>query len=155
MSAAIMCQEIRKSFKTKVSGKGNRRKLFRMGARKKQLSAVDTLNLEVKRGEIFGIVGPNGSGKSTLVRLISTLLLPDSGHIEVFGLDVVRDRLRVRRMINRARQGGKKEGRQDPGQVRFPGGQDRSADGAPLPGHAADGGHYQGLFHAAGPAVAG
>jgi ABC-2 type transport system ATP-binding protein len=55
----------------------------------------------VKRGEIFGIVGPNGSGKSTLVRLISTLLLPDSGRIEVFGLDVVRDRLRVRRLINR------------------------------------------------------
>ena len=101
MSAAIMCREIRKSFKTKVSGNGNRWKLFRVGARKKLLTAVDTLNLEVKRGEIFGIVGPNGSGKSTLVRLISTLLLPDSGHIEVFGLDVVKDRLRVRRMINR------------------------------------------------------
>jgi len=99
MPPAIQCHRITKAFRNK--GAGNGKGLFRRNRRKKNLTAVNALDLEVNKGEIFGIVGPNGSGKSTLVRLISTLLLPDSGRIEVFGLDVTRDRLKVRRMINR------------------------------------------------------
>ena len=53
------------------------------------------------RGEIFGILGPNGSGKSTLIRIISTLLSPDSGSISIFGHDITLKRLLVRRIINR------------------------------------------------------
>lgn len=67
----------------------------------KRLLAVDNVSLTVTRGEIFGVLGANGSGKSTLVRLISTLLLPDQGSLHVFGLDVVRDELRVKQLINR------------------------------------------------------
>lgn len=63
--------------------------------------AVNNLSLYVRRGEIFGILGPNGSGKSTLVRLIATLLIPDSGKITVFGHDVQREEMVVKRMINR------------------------------------------------------
>ncbi len=63
--------------------------------------AVNHVTFQVPRGEIFGILGPNGSGKSTLVRLIATLLLPDSGQITVFGHDVVREEMAVRRLINR------------------------------------------------------
>ena len=63
--------------------------------------AVDHISLELKRGEIFGLLGANGSGKSTLIRLISTLLIPDSGHISVFGHDVQTDEKAVKRMINR------------------------------------------------------
>ena len=55
----------------------------------KRVSAVDDVSFTVMRGEIYGVLGANGSGKSTLIRLISTLLLPDAGSVEVFGLDVV------------------------------------------------------------------
>ena len=63
--------------------------------------AVDRVSLEVKRGEIFGILGPNGSGKSTLIRLIATLLLPDGGRITVFGHDVMQEPRVVQTLINR------------------------------------------------------
>ncbi len=67
----------------------------------KRTMAVNNVSLRVERGEIFGILGANGSGKSTLIRVISTLLLPDSGSVEVFGLDVVRNELEVKQLINR------------------------------------------------------
>ena len=63
--------------------------------------AVDHISFEVGEGEIFGVLGPNGGGKSTLIRLISTLLIPDSGLIKVFGYDVVRQSMRVQEVINR------------------------------------------------------
>ncbi len=62
---------------------------------------VDSVSFEIRRGEIFGVIGANGSGKSTLIRIISTLLLPDEGNVRIFGLDVVRDSMRVRQLINR------------------------------------------------------
>ncbi|HEY0582926.1 MAG TPA: ABC transporter ATP-binding protein [Chloroflexota bacterium] len=67
----------------------------------RRVRAVDDVSLSVRRGEIMGILGANGSGKSTLIRLVSTLLLPDSGRLEVFGLDVVREELKVKQLINR------------------------------------------------------
>ncbi|HEV8536354.1 MAG TPA: ABC transporter ATP-binding protein [Candidatus Limnocylindria bacterium] len=63
--------------------------------------AVDGVSLSVARGEIYGLLGANGSGKSTLIRLFSTLLTPDAGEVRVFGHDVGRDELAVKRMINR------------------------------------------------------
>ncbi|HIB99818.1 TPA: ABC transporter ATP-binding protein [Candidatus Poribacteria bacterium] len=68
---------------------------------KEVVKAVDGISFQVKLGQIYGILGANGSGKSTLIRLISTLLLPDSGQVNVFGYDVVKDSFRVRQMINR------------------------------------------------------
>lgn len=67
----------------------------------KTVVAVNDVSVQVRRGEIFGILGPNGTGKSTLIRLISTLLIPDSGTIGVFGLDVEKDERQVKRLINR------------------------------------------------------
>ena len=63
--------------------------------------AVNSVSLSIRRGEIFGVLGPNGSGKSTLIRLIATLLVPDGGEIMVFGHDVAKEPMAVRRMINR------------------------------------------------------
>jgi ABC-2 type transport system ATP-binding protein len=63
--------------------------------------AVDKVSFQVRKGEIFGVLGPNGGGKSTLIRLISTLLLPDSGRIDVLGYDVVKQPMKVQERINR------------------------------------------------------
>jgi len=71
------------------------------GNDRKPVVAVDSVGFQVRRGEVFGILGPNGSGKSTLVRCISTLLLPDEGGITVFGHDVLREEMAVKRLINR------------------------------------------------------
>jgi ABC-2 type transport system ATP-binding protein len=68
---------------------------------KDPIPAVVDVSFRVERGEIYGMIGANGSGKSTLVRMISTLLTPDAGCVQVFGLDVQRDELEVRRLINR------------------------------------------------------
>ncbi len=67
----------------------------------KRVAAVDDVSFAVKRGEIYGVLGANGSGKSTLIRLIATLLLPDTGTVTVFGHDVVEQEATVQRMLNR------------------------------------------------------
>lgn len=63
------------------------------------VEAVQPLQLEVARGELFGILGPDGAGKTTLFRLLTSLLLPDGGSAEVMGLDVVRDYKQLRQVI--------------------------------------------------------
>jgi ABC-2 type transport system ATP-binding protein len=64
------------------------------------IRALDSLNLSVESGEIFGFIGPNGAGKTTALRIISALLLPTSGNVEVFGLDVVKKPTEVRKIIS-------------------------------------------------------
>ena len=63
--------------------------------------ALNNVSLTVGRGEVVGILGPNGSGKSTLVRVLSTLTLPDTGTVEIFGIDAVRHPRIVQQFINR------------------------------------------------------
>jgi ABC-2 type transport system ATP-binding protein len=76
-------------------------KRFRVDRRKPPVVAIDDVSLQVDRGEILGVLGANGSGKSTLIRLVSGLLTLDTGCVEVFGLDLTRDELAVKRLINR------------------------------------------------------
>jgi len=71
------------------------------GDKSGRVIAVNDVSLEVQTKEIFGILGPNGSGKSTLIRLMTTLLVPDAGQVQVFGLDVIRHEMEVKRLINR------------------------------------------------------
>ena len=76
-------------------------KRFLVGRKRKPVIAVNDVSLRIRRGEIYGILGANGSGKSTLIRLFSTLLTLDSGRVEVFGHDVQREEMAVKRVINR------------------------------------------------------
>lgn len=64
-----------------------------------QLTAIDNLNLRVRRAEVFGFLGPNGSGKSTTIRMLCGLLLPSAGEIEVFGYQIPRDAEALKRRI--------------------------------------------------------
>ncbi|WKX19629.1 MULTISPECIES: ATP-binding cassette domain-containing protein [unclassified Streptomyces] len=71
------------------------------GARKRYggKNALDGLDLTVTRGTVHGVLGPNGAGKTTLVRILSTLLRPDAGRVEVAGHDVVAEAYAVRLRI--------------------------------------------------------
>ncbi|NLS78680.1 MAG: ABC transporter ATP-binding protein [Chloroflexi bacterium] len=64
-----------------------------------EIVAVDHLNLEIQRGEIFGLLGPNGAGKTTTVRMLSCLIAPSSGEAHVGGQAVGQDDRQIRRIV--------------------------------------------------------
>lgn len=101
----LQVQNITKRFKTQRQGPSIWQRLRRSplphSDEPSEVLAVDNVSFEVKRREIYGILGPNGSGKSTLIRLLCTLLIPDSGTVKVFGHDVVKEEMAVKRLINR------------------------------------------------------
>ncbi len=76
-------------------------KRFVVGRKKQSVTAISHVSMRLERGDIHGVLGANGSGKSTLIRLICGLLTLDEGRIEVFGHDIVRDEMAVKRLINR------------------------------------------------------
>jgi len=91
--AAIRTVSLTKVFPAK------RRNLFewiRRVPKKPARAALQGIDLEVQKGELFGLLGPNGAGKTTLVKILSTLLLPTEGEAEILGLDVRKDATRVR-----------------------------------------------------------
>jgi ABC-type glutathione transport system ATPase component len=64
-----------------------------------QLRAVDGIDLEVRQGEIFGVLGPNGARKTTMLKMLATLLPIDAGQARVFGVDVAREPHRIRQLV--------------------------------------------------------
>ena len=64
-----------------------------------EVKALDNLSLDVEEGTVLGVLGPNGSGKTTTVRILATLLKPDSGHATVSGIDVIKNPEKVRELI--------------------------------------------------------
>ena len=66
-------------------------RLSSLSKRYGSFTAVDTIDLDVPRGELFGFLGPNGAGKTTTLRMIAGILRPTAGRIEIAGIDIVRD----------------------------------------------------------------
>jgi ABC-2 type transport system ATP-binding protein len=64
-----------------------------------ELLAVDGVNLQVSPGQFFGFLGPNGAGKSTTIKMLTGLLAPSAGRIEILGLDLERNSVEVKRQI--------------------------------------------------------
>lgn len=62
-------------------------------------TALDNISFEVTKGELFGFIGPDGAGKTSLFRILTTLLIPDSGSITVEGLDTVKDYIKLRNIL--------------------------------------------------------
>jgi ABC-2 type transport system ATP-binding protein len=64
------------------------------------IQALNNVTFNIKQGEVYGLIGPNGAGKTTTLRIVSTLILPTSGSVTVFGVDVVRQPDQVRRILS-------------------------------------------------------
>ena len=69
------------------------------GSKKETVKALDDISLHVKKGELFGIIGPDGAGKTSLFRILTTLLLADSGTATVDDLDVIKDYKKIRNRV--------------------------------------------------------
>ena len=69
------------------------------GTKKATVCALQDISFSVKQGELFGLIGPDGAGKTTLFRILTTLLLADSGSARVDGLDVVKDYKAIRNRV--------------------------------------------------------
>src|SRR5437762_6190224 len=67
--------------------------------KKKEVTALSDISFDVSQGELFGIIGPDGAGKTSLFRILTTLLLADSGKVSVDGYDVVKDYKAIRKRI--------------------------------------------------------
>jgi len=74
-------------------------KYYKDGERGKK-EVLKDVSIDIDEGEIFGILGPNGAGKTTLISILSTLSIPDSGKVEIFGIDALRDPNSVKRIVN-------------------------------------------------------
>jgi len=74
-------------------------KCYGTSRRTAPVQALDGVSLSVAAGELYGLLGPNGAGKSTALRILCTLLAPDSGRVEVAGIDALADPRAVRRQL--------------------------------------------------------
>ncbi|MGC8729500.1 MAG: ABC transporter ATP-binding protein [Elusimicrobiales bacterium] len=63
-------------------------------------TAVDSVNLDIKEGEVFGFLGPNGAGKTTTVKIISGILKPTSGSVSIDGIDVINNPIESKKLIS-------------------------------------------------------
>jgi len=86
----ITINNLTKKFKIRIPKKDGKYEI---------ITAVDNLNLSINKGEIFGLIGPNGAGKTTTAKILSTLIIPDSGKVTIDGHDVVKDENIVKEKI--------------------------------------------------------
>lgn len=89
MGTVIECVEVTRKYSSRT-----------LTGQKRETVALDKISFEVPQGIVFGLLGPNGAGKTTTIRVLSTLLIPDSGKATVAGYDVVKEASKVRRKIS-------------------------------------------------------
>jgi len=94
---AIFTRSLTKTYKSKIRSP-EQRTLFTK-RKDRIVTAVDHVNLEIRRGELFGLLGRNGAGKTTLVKILCTLLPPDEGKASVNGFDVAKQQMQVKQSI--------------------------------------------------------
>ena len=99
MELAIQTHQVGRVYKLRGSKKSE----------PKELVALHGVDMEVRRGELFGLLGPNGAGKTTLIKILTTLLAPSSGWARVAGFDVDKEPQKVRPRINMV-SGGESSG---------------------------------------------
>ncbi len=66
----------------------------------KEKTAVNGINLKINEGELFALLGTNGAGKTTTIKMLSTLILPTEGEIKILGLDILKDRQKIKEILN-------------------------------------------------------
>ena len=88
----ILAEQLTKTFTTRKRVGGLRRERV-------DFTAVDGIDLRVAAGELVGYIGPNGAGKSTTIKMLTGLLAPSSGSIEILGLDAIANAQEVKRQI--------------------------------------------------------
>ena len=66
---------------------------------KREITALNNVNISIERGEIFGLLGPNGAGKTTMIQILTTILQPTSGYATVDGFNVVKNPLKAKSRI--------------------------------------------------------
>lgn len=94
---AVVTRDVTKNYKSKIRGPEQPTSFFHR--KNRVVTAVDHLNLKIRRGELFGLLGRNGAGKTTLVKILCTLLPPDEGTATVNGFDVMKQQMQVKRSI--------------------------------------------------------
>ncbi|HZY41051.1 MAG TPA: ABC transporter ATP-binding protein [Anaerolineae bacterium] len=96
---AVEADRLVKKFAKRAAEDTPRRPLFSRRAPTDWFTAVDGVDLHIRRGEVFGLLGPNGAGKSTTIRMLCTLLEPTSGTALVNGFDIVKQSNQVRQSL--------------------------------------------------------
>lgn len=94
--SVIKVKNLSKTFKVKLKEKGLKGSLKSLIKPKyKIIKAVNNISFEVEKGEMIAFIGPNGAGKSTSIKMMTSILFPDKGSIDILGLDPVKDRKKL------------------------------------------------------------
>lgn len=96
----IEVENLSKTFRVRQKEKGLHGSLkFIMHPQTKEIKAVENISFTVQEGEMLAFIGPNGAGKSTTIKMLTGILYPDGGHMEVLGIDPVRKRKQLAYLI--------------------------------------------------------
>ena len=87
------------SYSPPLEGSGEAITINNISKSYKDIQALNDISLQVNKNELFGMIGPDGAGKTTLMRILMTLLLPNSGEAKLDGLDVIKDFKKIRHIV--------------------------------------------------------